>query len=234
MNNDLQILFEDNHLLVTVKPAGILSQAGEKELPDMLSILKNYLKDKYQKPGNVYLGLVHRLDLNVGGVMVFAKTSKAASRLSESIREHDFSKRYYAVVNGILPIGQPQTLSNYLAKNEMTKMGFVTDQEQGKLAQLSYTAIEQYQDNHQKLTLIKIDLLSGRFHQIRLQMATIGHPLYGDNKYGNTLLKQQQEGMGLFAYELVFPHPITHEDMVFNALPETAIFTKFAFFSLQK
>jgi 23S rRNA pseudouridine1911/1915/1917 synthase len=233
MNYNLPILYEDNHLIISIKPAGVLSQAGEMDIPDMLSMIKNYLKIKYKKPGNVFLGLVHRLDLNVGGVMVFARTSKAAARLSEAIREHDFSKRYYAIVNGNLPIGQSELLSNYLGKDETTKMSFITDQEHGKLAKLIYYSLENNQENGHNLTLVKIDLLSGRFHQIRLQMAAIGHPLYGEKKYGNAI-SSQQDGLGLFAYELAFSHPITHEEMVFNALPEATIFTKFAFFSQQK
>ena len=114
----VQILYEDNHILVCVKPKGILSQADGSDKSDMLTILKNYIKEKYNKPGNVYLGLVHRLDINTSGVMVFAKTSKAASRLSDAIKMHEFQKRYKAVVEGTFPSLDTITLTHYIYKDE--------------------------------------------------------------------------------------------------------------------
>jgi 23S rRNA pseudouridine1911/1915/1917 synthase len=228
--NDLKILFEDNHLFVCFKPAGVLSQADGKALPDMLTVIKDYLKDKYQKPGNVYLGLVHRLDLNVGGVMVFAKTSKAAARLSESIREHEFSKRYYAIINGRLPVGETKTLTDYLAKDDESRTGFVVEEKTGKEAKLAYTVLETLEEGRLPLSLVKIELFSGRFHQIRVQMSHAGYPLFGDQKYGEKTAKDQ-DMLGLFAYELDFVHPITKDELRFSAVPETGIFAKFHYFA---
>lgn len=231
--NDLKILFEDNHLFVCLKPAGILSQSDGKELPDMLTLIKAFLKEKYAKPGNVFCGLVHRLDLNVGGVMVFAKTSKAARRLSESIREHDFSKKYYAVVNGILPAGEIKTLTDFLAKDEENKTGYIATAETGKEAKLAYTVLETIRYFDEPLTLVRVELYSGRFHQIRVQFSHRGHPLFGDQKYGKNLAKHQ-EGLGLFAYELAFEHPISQEELSFSQLPDAGIFSHFNFFSRGK
>lgn len=227
--DDLRVLFEDNHLFVALKPAGVLSQADGKALPDMLSLIKDYLKEKYQKPGNVFVGLVHRLDLNVGGVMVFAKTSKAASRLSESIREHDFSKRYFAVVNGKIPVGETRSLIDFLDKNEETRTGFVTSELTGKVAKLSFTVLQNIEEGGRFFSLLRIELHTGRFHQIRLQMAHFGHPLFGDAKYGETLVKGQ-DGLGLFAYEIGFSHPVTKEEMQFSVLPDSGIFKQFSYF----
>jgi 23S rRNA pseudouridine1911/1915/1917 synthase len=226
MKNDVKILFEDNHLIVCVKPAGVLSQADGKDLPDMLTLLKAYVKEKYQKPGNVYIGLLHRLDLNVGGVMVFAKTSKAASRLSESIRGGEFSKKYFAVVNGILPVGETKRIVDRLEKDEETKTAFVAEKGRGKEAALTYTVSESTSVNGDILSLLAIELHTGRFHQIRIQMASRGFPLYGDLKYGKKTPKSQTE-LGLYAYELEFEHPITREPMRFSHLPREGIFQKF-------
>jgi len=174
----LDILYEDNHIIVVVKPIGILSQADHTDDPDMLSILKVYIKDKYQKPGNVFLGLVHRLDRMVSGVMVFARTSKAASRLSEQVRNHEFNKQYLAVIHGKLESGN--TLVDYLLKDESNNTTTVVNstQDNAKYAELSYEVMD-YNNN---LTLVKIDLKTGRAHQIRVQFSSRNYPLYGDKK----------------------------------------------------
>ena len=138
---DLNILYEDNHIIVVVKPVGIPVQADKSGDMDLLTIIKEYIKEKYNKPGNVYLGLVHRLDRMVGGVMVFAKTSKAASRLSEYIRQKNVKKRYYAIVNGTLPVSEKSiVLENYLVKNERLNMSRVCDEKtkNSKKATLEY------------------------------------------------------------------------------------------------
>lgn len=223
---DLKILFEDNHLMVCLKPPGVLSQADGKDLPDMLTLLKAYVKEKYQKPGNVFIGLIHRLDLNVGGVMVFAKTSKAASRLSESIRGGEFSKKYYAVVNGILSVGDQKRLEDRLEKDEETKTAYLAEKGHGKEAALTYTVLESTSVDGAILSLLEIELHTGRFHQIRIQLASRGFPLYGDQKYGKKLPKGQ-DNLGLFAYELDFDHPITRDPLQFTAAPEEGIFRKF-------
>ena len=232
-NKNLQILWEDNHLIVCEKPAGVLSQADGKDLPDMLTLLKAYVKDRYQKPGNVYIGLIHRLDLNVGGLMAFAKTSKAASRLSESIRGGEFAKRYYAVVNGILPVGEQKRLNDRLDKDEETKTAFVAEKGRGKEASLSYTVLETISVEGTILSLVEIELHTGRFHQIRVQFSSRGFPLYGDQKYGKKLPKGQDH-LGLYAYRLDFQHPVTKVPLSFTLMPKAGIFRQFPRFREEK
>ena len=211
----INILYEDNHLLVVEKKVGILSQSDGTNTPDMLTILKQYLKEKYNKPGNVYLGLVHRLDKNVGGVMVFAKTSKAASRLSEQIRNKEFSKSYLAVCNGIIK-GDGKYL-DYLKREEYRS--FIGTKDNGKFASLTFKALAS-KDN---TTLLKINLETGRHHQIRVQFASRNHPLLGDDKYG----KKGAFPIALYAYKLAFTHPTTKEKLEFTSLPTEGYFSYF-------
>ena len=176
----MEILYEDNHLLVVYKEAGILAQADGSDKLDILTLGKAYLKDKYNKPGNVYLGLVHRLDLNTEGIMVLAKTSKAAKRLSLAIKDNLFTKEYLAVVEGVVTTG---ILENYLYKNEKEKKSYIRND--GKLARLEYNSLFNKKIDNNMTTICKIKLETGRFHQIRAQFANINHPLYGDKKYGS-------------------------------------------------
>ena len=205
----LEILYEDNHLIVCVKPVGILSQEDHTKDMDMLTLLKHYIKDKYNKPGNVYLGLVHRLDRMTGGVMVFAKTSKAASRLNEQIKNHEFVKKYYALVNGVL--NESGHLENYLFKDEDEVKSYVGNKNSGKIAILDYQVVK-VQDNN---TLVDISLKTGRHHQIRVQFSHINHPLVGDRLYGN----DDKNNLMLYAYSLSFYHPITKELLEFKKIP---------------
>lgn len=211
----INILYEDNHLLVVEKKVGVLSQSDGSNTPDMLTILKKYLKDKYNKPGNVYLGLVHRLDKNVGGVMVFAKTSKAASRLSEQIRNRTFKKTYLAICEGI--IDKDAKYQDYLKRVEYRSE--VSNSKEGKLAILSFHVLEIKNNN----TLVKINLETGRHHQIRVQFKYHNHPLLGDEKYG----KKGSYPLALFAYKLEFNHPTTKEKLSFTILPEEGYFKQF-------
>lgn len=208
VNNMIQILYEDNHLLVVVKPIGVLSQSDGSQTPDMLTLLKQDLKVRYHKPGNVYLGLVHRLDKDVGGVMVFAKTSKAAARLSEQIRQHQFSKTYWAIVEGTL-VNKEGILEDYIEKKEYYSV--ISDATHGKFARLSYQVKQQNQSN----SLLEISLETGRHHQIRLQFSSRNHPLLGDKRYGNT----KKYPIALYAIKLSFYHPITKEKLEFCQLP---------------
>ena len=205
----LEILYEDNHLIVCVKPVGILSQEDHTKDMDMLTLLKHYIKDKYNKPGNVYLGLVHRLDRMTGGVMVFAKTSKAASRLNEQIKNHEFVKKYYALVKGVL--NESGHLENYLFKDEDEVKSYVGNKNSGKIAILDYQVVK-VQDNN---TLVDISLKTGRHHQIRVQFSHINHPLVGDRLYGN----DDKNNLMLYAYSLSFYHPITKELLEFKKIP---------------
>jgi len=210
--NKLNILYEDNHIIVIVKEPNILSQADNTNDLDMLTLIKNYIKEKYNKPGNVYLGLVHRLDRMVGGIMVFAKTSKAASRLSKQIKNHEFQKSYLCIVKGILN-NKKDTLINYLVKDEKTRISRVTSKDKGKLAKLEYELV----DENNNLSLLKINLLTGRHHQIRVQLSNLGHPIYGDNKYDKNPVKTN---IRLFAYSLSFVHPTKNEKLEFIYYPK--------------
>lgn len=219
---DIKIIYEDNHLLVVVKPAGIPSQADKTGDIDMLTLLKEYIKQKYNKPGEVYLGLVHRLDRMTSGIMVFARTSKAASRLSKNIREGDFKKRYIAAVNGYMNKENKNILlENYLSKNEKTNTSRVCKKEDknSKLASLSYTVIDNFMYNNKEYSYVEVKLNTGRHHQIRVQMSNIGYTLYGDIKYGSDVNKKG-ENLALFAYSLSFFHPTKDEVMEFKAFPE--------------
>lgn len=211
--NNLNVLYEDNHVIVVEKKPNVLSQSDITGDTDLLTKVKAYVKEKYNKPGNVFIGLVHRLDRPVGGVMVFARTSKAAKRLNEQIRNNEFGKTYVAVLDGILN-KKEGTLTNYLYKDERTKTSKVVDENYpgGKLSKLNFEVID-YVDNK---TIVKINLITGRHHQIRLQFKNLGYPLYGDQLYG----KQNKEQIRLFAYKLEFNHPVTKERLTFKLLPK--------------
>lgn len=213
----INIIYEDNHLLVVEKPINVPVQADKSGDEDLLTMLKKYLKEKYNKPGEVYLGLVHRLDRPVGGVMVFAKTSKAASRLSKQVQKHEFKKIYMAVIEG--KVSESGTFKDKLKKDEKTNITRVS--EDGKEAELSYNLIG-FVNN---LSLVRISLKTGRSHQIRVQFASRKIPLYGDQKYNPNAVKDQ---IALFASKLEFKHPITKEVMSFELpLPERYPFTLF-------
>lgn len=212
---EIKILFEDNHLLVAVKPPNILSQGDSTGDEDLLTMLKKDLKTRYGKPGNVYLGLVHRLDRPVGGVMVFAKTSKAASRLSESIRKGSFGKTYLAVVHGMLE--RPEgTLVHHLFKDEASNTVSVVPEASGK----GKKAILDYKTKASSngLSLVEINLHTGRSHQIRVQFAAIGCALYGDQKYGAAMSKPGQQ-LALWSAKLCLEHPTLKDLMCFESRP---------------
>ncbi len=200
----LNILYEDNHIIVVFKPAGILSQADKTGDDDMLTLIKKYIKEKYNKPGNVYLGLVHRLDRQVSGIMVFAKTSKAASRLSEEIRNNKMHKKYRAIIHGYLD-KKEGTLINRIEKLDNKKV--LIDTPSGKEAILNYKVIKEKNN----LSLVDIDLVTGRYHQIRIQFASINHSLLGDYLYN----KKDTNNLALVSYSLSFIHPTTKEKMNF-------------------
>ena len=213
----MKILYEDNHLIVVEKKTNIPSQSDKTEYIDMLTIVKDYIKEKSNKPGNVYLGLVHRLDRPVGGVMVFAKTSKAAGRLSEQVREKIFKKKYLAVIDGKFD-KRSGTLEDYLYKDERNNISKVVNKEKknAKFAKLDYEVITY---NEQKdLSLVKINLHTGRHHQIRVQLANAGHSIFGDQKYGK---RGKGKQIALWAYELTINHPITKEETTFTDFPES-------------
>lgn len=216
----INIIYEDNHILVVEKPINIPVCEDISCDTDLLNILKRYLKVKYDKKGNVYLGLVHRLDRPVGGIMVFAKTSKAASRLSNQIREKKFNKTYYAVVTN--PLKDRDTLTDYLVKDKKNNISRVTTKDLGKEAILKYEVIGT-KDN---LSLVSINLLTGRSHQIRVQFASRNNPLYGDQKYNKKAIPNTD--IALFAYKISFFHPTTKENLTFELeLPKRYPFNLF-------
>ncbi|MBE9914865.1 RNA pseudouridine synthase [Paenibacillus donghaensis] len=213
--SQIPVIYEDNHLLGIVKPVNIPTQADVSGDPDLLTLLKDDIKERYNKPGNVYLGLVHRLDRPVGGAMIFAKTSKAASRLSEAVRSRSFSKVYAAVVHGQLPASRG-TLKDMLLKDSKTNTVSVVGRGTpgAKEAVLDYEVL----GTSGSFSLVKIVLHTGRSHQIRVQMNHAGCPLYGDQKYGSRVNKPGQQ-IALWSVTVGFPHPVTKEDVVLNSLP---------------
>lgn len=203
-------------MIVVEKIPNIPSQADKTGDIDMLTLVKNYIKEKYNKPGNVYLGLVHRLDRPVGGVMIFAKTSKSASRLSNQVREKVFKKKYLAVVDGKIE-DKTGTLEDYLYKDERHNISKVVKKEKknAKLAKLDYEVLKY--NEIKNLSLVKVNLHTGRHHQIRVQLSHFGHSIFGDQKYGT---RGKGKQIALWAYELTIEHPISKEKMTFQDLPE--------------
>jgi 23S rRNA pseudouridine1911/1915/1917 synthase len=198
--NNLKILYEDNHLIAVLKPAGLLVQGDASGAISLMDIVKDYLKEKYSKPGDVFLGLIHRLDRPVAGIVLFAKTSKGASRVSEQFRSHEVSKIYTAVVEGLLE-NDEGNLEVYIKKDEKLRKAYVFEKmtEDAQKASLSYKVLSR----ENGVTWAKIELQTGRFHQIRASFAHIGHPILGDCKYGSKI-KYVEGKIALCATELTF------------------------------
>lgn len=214
MPRAFDILHEDNHLLVVVKPAGLLVQGDRSGDRTLLELARADLKIRYQKPGNVYLGLVHRLDRPVSGVIVLARTSKAASRLSQQFRQGTVQKRYLAVVDGEPP-GPEAVLRHHLARDGDARGVTRAAPEPfdgSRPAELRYLVRERRAGR----TLLEIELITGRRHQIRAQLALAGWPILGDGKYGGRR-DPGREGIGLHAWQLVFAHPIGGAEQRFEA-----------------
>ena len=205
----INVLYEDNHLLIVEKPVNIAVQEDASKDMDLLNMLKSYIKEKYNKPGDVYLGLVHRLDRPVGGVMVFARTSKAASRLSNELRKQQIYRKYKAIIRGTLPNKQGE-LVDYLYKDRKKNLVSVVSSKNkdGKKAILEDKVLSK-KDN---LSMLEVELKTGRSHQIRVQLANQGTPLYGDQKYGEHVNKHGQQ-IALWASSLSVKHP-TKDEMI--------------------
>ena len=200
-------MFEDNHIIVLEKPINVPTCLDESKDLDLLSMVKLYIKEKYKKPGNVYVGLVHRLDRPVGDIMVFAKTSKAAKRLDSEIRNKTLKKEYYAVIDGIVSEKSGQ-FEDYLLKD--AKKNIVRVDTSGKYASLYYKVL----DIKENKTLVKINLETGRSHQIRVQFASRNYPLFGDQKYNKKAKCNEQ--IALYSHLLSFSHPVTKELLTFK------------------
>ncbi|MCY3999310.1 MAG: RluA family pseudouridine synthase [Bacteroidetes bacterium] len=203
-------LYEDNHLLTLNKPSGLLSQADSTGHPDVITLAKNYIKNKYNKPGNAYIGLVHRLDRPSSGTMVLARTSKAARRLSKAFRERCVQKKYIAVVEGMLSGGG--IMEDYLTKE--ADRAYVTHRSSsGKYASLKWEAVK----CSGQFTLISIELITGRAHQIRCQFSHRGYPVVGDRRYGAHHRLDRHDCIALHCKSLCFEHPVKKERMEIKA-----------------
>jgi 23S rRNA pseudouridine1911/1915/1917 synthase len=214
VSSSLRVLFEDNHVIAVFKPSGLLTQSDATGTLSLWDLTKLWLKEKYQKPGNVFLGLVHRIDKPVSGVVLFAKTSKAASRLSACFRQREISKEYVALVEG-KPASMRETLVDFLVWEEGERRARLTSEEAGgKRASLEYRVLTQGPGR----TLLAITLHTGRKHQIRAQLAQRGHPILGDLFYG---AKPRWEGQGiaLASKKIAFPHPISREILCIESPP---------------
>lgn len=208
-------IYEDNHLIILDKPSGLLSQGDQTGDPNLFDLLKDHLKIKYQKPGNVYLALINRLDRPVSGLIIFGKTSKAASRLHKMMLEGNFQKKYLALCEGH-PMIEKATLEHYLIKDEAKNKTKVYEAPRpgAKKCLLSYATLANIHGN----SLLQIDLMTGRSHQIRAQLAHIGCPILGDTKYGKQV-KGIESDLALHAYSLSFEHPVSKEQMHLVSLP---------------
>ncbi len=203
-----EIIYIDNHLLVVNKPAGMLVQGDKTGDISLLDICKEFIKEKYNKPGNVFLGLMHRLDRPVSGVIVLARTSKAASRLTDQFRKRLPEKKYYALVHGLVP--QEDKYSDMILRKDVKSV--ITKKKNGKLAKLSFKLLK-YLD---KISMVEVKLETGRHHQIRVQFSHRGFPLLGDFRYGsNSTLPDKS--IALHAHSLKIIHPTKKEEMTFTA-----------------
>ena len=208
--NKINVLYEDNHIIVVEKPYNVLSQGDSTGDLSLLDMVKQYIKEKYHKPGNVYLGLVHRLDRPVGGIMVFARSSKAASRLCKCFNEHQVQKKYLAIVHGKLDKEEDEWI-DYILKGSDGKSIISPD---GKKAILQYKVLDY--NTEYDCSLVSILLKSGRHHQIRVQFSSRNHPLCGDKRYG---IDDSDGQLCLFSYRLEFEHPVTKKSMKFECFP---------------
>ena len=217
----INIVYEDNHVIVAVKPPNMLSQADKTKDADILSMVKEYIKVKYNKPGNVYVGLVHRLDRPVGGLMVFARTSKAAARLSAQMREHEMGREYLCVTEG--QVKDKFTLINYLMQNERMNRVMVCDADECGAQEAILHGHCLARKNGTSLCSLRLE--TGRKHQIRVQMKEMGAPLWGDHRYGHGIPGQQ---IALWGYRLTFEHPTTKNIMTFQHLPCGSVWNTYA------
>lgn len=220
---DIEILYEDNHLLVVNKPIGVLVQGDKTNDPDLYNLLKEYIRVEYNKPGEAWLGLVHRLDRPVGGVMVFAKTSKAASRLSNQIRLREWNKEYLVITDN-KPKAKVEKYTDYLYKDKKSNNSYVVDKNHrnAKHSVLTQNLISTKQNK----SLLMVDLETGRSHQIRVQLASRNTPIYGDFRYNSN--PKENSDIKLFAHKLEIIHPTKKNRMTFKVKPKkTGMWTLF-------
>ena len=218
--NNLNILYEDNHIIVVNKRVGDIVQGDKTGDKPLSEVVKEYIKDKYNKPGEVFLGVVHRLDRPTTGIVAFARTTKALTRLNELFKNRETQKTYWAIVKK-RPEKEHDTLVHYLKRNEKnnTSKAHTKEVPESKVASLDYKIIRQL-DNY---TVLEIDLHTGRHHQIRAQLSAIGSPIKGDLKYGADR-SNPDGGISLHARKLVFTHPVSKEQLSITApVPDESV-----------
>lgn len=229
----LEILYEDNEIIVVKKPVGMESQASSSFVPDMVSEIKKYIHNLSPKSGEPYVGVIHRLDKPVGGVMVYAKTSKAAAALSAQIQAHQMRKLYKAVACGRI-VDNVDNFVDYMLKDRKNNLSKIVEKGiiGAKRAELRYRVVDKV-EKPEPLVLVEVELFTGRHHQIRVQFAAHGLPLWGDSRYNPAFAQKErggqrdvQESVALWAWKLVFFHPTTGEAMSFTAEPEGHTFEK--------
>ena len=221
----LNILYEDDQIIVVEKPVGIESQSNRTFEPDMVSEVKKHINSLSPKKGEPYVGVIHRLDKPVGGIMVYAKNKKAAAALSKQVQEHKLQKTYRAVVCG-KPVDNVGNFVDYLLKDEKANVSKIVDKgiTGAKKAELDYRVVDTAEKEGQELSLVEIHLKTGRHHQIRVQFAGHGYPLWADARYGTAVPRQN---VALSSCGLAFEHPVTGKWMEFSMEPEGMIFRKF-------
>ena len=209
----MEVVYEDNHLVVVNKKPGEIVQGDKTGDTPLSEEVKRYLKEKYNKPGNVFCGVVHRIDRPVGGLVVFARTSKALTRLKEMLRKGELHKTYWALVEGH-PEKESDTLTSWLVNNQKLNKTFLTEENNpdAKKSVLTYKTI----GRGDRYTLLEVNLLTGRKHQIRAQLASIGHPIKGDLKYG-AKRSNKDGGISLLARSIEFVHPVSKEHISLSA-----------------
>lgn len=224
MKGKLHVLFEDNHLLIVNKPGGLLVQGDSTGDETLLDVGKAYLKEKYNKPGNVFLGVVHRLDRPVSGIVIMARTSKALERLNKQFRERKIHKKYWAITKR-KPVKEKDKLVHWLIKNKDKNIvtSYKRPIDQGQKAELYYRIVGQLNDHY----LLEVNPITGRPHQIRVQLSNIGCPIRGDLKYGFHK-PNSDANINLHAREIIFTHPVTKEKQKVTAsLPENEFWEQF-------
>lgn len=217
-----RILYEDNHLIVVNKRAGEIVQGDQTGDTPLLEHVREYIRVKYKKPGNVFCGLVHRIDRPVSGAVIFAKTSKALSRMNEMVKNRSVQKFYWAIVQE-RPIKTKDALRNYIFRNERLNKSFISDEEKPgwQRAELNYTVLA----SSERYSVLEVELLTGRHHQIRAQLSAMGCPIKGDLKYGAR--RSNEDGsICLHAHQLLFEHPVSHEYLNIVAEPFNRLFSK--------
>ena len=209
----MEIIYEDNHIIIINKAPGEIVQGDKTGDTPLSELIKKYLKEKYNKPGNVFCGVVHRIDRPVGGLVIFAKTSKALERLNKMLREGEIHKTYWAVVEGH-PAEEKTTLTNFIKNDGRINKSFIVDASdpEGKESILKYETLSK----GERYSLLRINLLTGRKHQIRAQLSYIGHPIKGDLKYG-ARRSNPNGGISLLAKEIEFVHPVSKEKIKVEA-----------------